>query len=148
MCLACMVGSQLCPLAARRVVEQECEACSHRGLQPGCSRCASHPALAPPSACCSTLYKLLRCTCLHCFKLRMAGGEVERFRRRLQVRVSGCLLAVEGWTSGLQQPQKGGGVERFRRRLQVCSMGRQAAAELLSEGRPAEAQDCPQRCCL
>lgn len=45
--------------------------------------CTAWPAAALPSR--STLYKLLRCTCLHCFKLRMAGGEVERFRRRLQL---------------------------------------------------------------
>lgn len=33
----------------------------------------------------SQLYKLLRCTCLHCFKLKMSGADVERFRRRLEL---------------------------------------------------------------
>ena len=63
--------------------------------------CRSHPAPLPAwLPACSTLYKLLRCTCLHCFKLRMAGGEVERFRRRLQLLSQGRLVEASNLVVG------------------------------------------------
>ncbi len=57
----------------------------------------------------STLYKLLRCTCLHCFKLRMAGGEVERFRRRLQLLSQGRLVEAQNMVVGTSAAAKKAG---------------------------------------
>lgn len=67
---------------------------------------APRPNIPPP---CSTLYKLLRCTCLHCFKLRMAGGEVERFRRRLQLLSQGRLVEAQSLVVGTSAAAKKAG---------------------------------------
>lgn len=65
--------------------------------------------LCPHQPPCSTLYKLLRCTCLHCFKLRMAGGEVERFRRRLQLLSQGRLVEASDLVVGTSAAAKKAG---------------------------------------
>jgi DNA-directed RNA polymerase I subunit RPA1 len=59
----------------------------------------------------STLYKLLRCTCLHCFKFRMAGGEVERFRRRLELLSAGRLVEAQALVLGSSAAAKKAGGE-------------------------------------
>ncbi|PSC74762.1 beta and beta-prime subunits of DNA dependent RNA-polymerase [Micractinium conductrix] len=56
-----------------------------------------------------TLYKLMRCTCLHCFKFRMAGGEVERFRRRLQLLSQGRLVEAQNLVVGTSAAAKKAG---------------------------------------
>lgn len=33
--------------------------------------------------CCRMMFKLLRCTCLHCFHLKMDQAVLARYRRRL-----------------------------------------------------------------
>ena len=57
----------------------------------------------------STLYKLLRCTCLHCYKFRMAGGEVERFRRRLELLSAGRLVDASNLVVGTSAAAKRAG---------------------------------------
>ncbi|KAI3425875.1 hypothetical protein D9Q98_007848 [Chlorella vulgaris] len=58
-----------------------------------------------------TLYKLLRCTCLHCFKFRMVGAEVERFRRRLQLLSQGRLVEAQDLIVGTSAAAKKAGGE-------------------------------------
>ena len=47
-----------------------------------------------------TLYKLLRCTCLHCFRLKMREEEVERYRARLALLAAGRLVEAMQLTLG------------------------------------------------
>jgi hypothetical protein len=54
----------------------------------------------PPSFARRTLYKLLRCTCLHCFKLRMAEKEVQRYVARLTLLLQGRLTEAQGIVTG------------------------------------------------
>ena len=58
-----------------------------------------------------TLYKLLRCTCLHCFKFRMGGGEIERYRRRLELLSQGRLQEAQALTVGSSAAAKRTGGE-------------------------------------
>eukprot|EP00887_Chlorella_sp_A99_P007930 scaffold12.g7930.t1 len=58
-----------------------------------------------------TLYKLLRCTCLHCFEFRMAGAEVERFRRRLELLSQGRLVDAQAVLVGTSATAKRKGGE-------------------------------------
>lgn len=52
----------------------------------------------------------MRCTCLHCFALRMRGAEVERFRRRLELLSQGRLVEAQGLVVGTSaSAQKQGG---------------------------------------
>ncbi|KAK9816421.1 hypothetical protein WJX72_000053 [[Myrmecia] bisecta] len=54
-----------------------------------------------------TLYKLLRCTCLQCFRLKMAENEVEKFRRKLELLFQGRLVeAAEIFIGGGQNVKK------------------------------------------
>ena len=48
---------------------------------------------------CRTLYKLLRCVCLHCFKFRMAAEEVERYGQRLALLGEGRLVEASQVTT-------------------------------------------------
>lgn len=91
--------------------------------------CPTRPAPPPP---CSTLYKLLRCTCLHCFKFRMAGGEVERFRRRLQLLSQGRLVEAQNLVVGTSAAaKKTGGQGRGRWRGRHAARRVRCAASLL-----------------
>ena len=38
------------------------------------------------------MFKLLRCTCLHCFALKMEAEELGRYRRRLALLAEGRLI--------------------------------------------------------
>ncbi|KAL4526208.1 hypothetical protein Ndes2437B_g07463 [Nannochloris sp. 'desiccata'] len=58
-----------------------------------------------------TLYKLLRCTCLHCFKFRMAGAEVERYRRKLELLSQGRLREAQALVVGSSAAAKRSGGE-------------------------------------
>lgn len=55
----------------------------------------SHPIHLPFSNS-RTLYKLLRCSCLHCFKVRMADAEVQRYITRLTLLLQGRLTEAQG----------------------------------------------------
>ena len=55
-------------------------------------RLALHATQAPRHDLCRTLYKLLRCVCLHCFKFRMAAEEVARYEKRLALLGEGRLV--------------------------------------------------------
>ena len=59
-----------------------------------------------------TLYKILRCTCLHCFKFRMSGAEVEKFRRRLQLLSQNRLIEASALsvTTSTAAKKAGGGL--------------------------------------
>ena len=46
------------------------------------------------------MYKLLRCTCLHCFALKMDADEVARYRRRLELLAEGRLVEAAEQLSG------------------------------------------------
>ncbi len=46
------------------------------------------------------MYKLLRCTCLHCFALKMDADEVARYRRRLELLAEGHLVEAAEQVSG------------------------------------------------
>ncbi len=46
------------------------------------------------------MYKLLRCTCLHCFALKMDADEAGRYRRRLELLAQGRLVAAAEQVSG------------------------------------------------
>ena len=48
---------------------------------------------------CRTLYKLLRCVCLHCFKFRMAAEEVQRYEKRLALLGEGRLVEASRVTT-------------------------------------------------
>ena len=49
---------------------------------------------------CRHMYKLLRCTCLHCFALKMDADEVARYRRRLELLAEGRLVEAAEQVSG------------------------------------------------
>ena len=46
------------------------------------------------------MYKLLRCTCLHCFALKMDADEAGRYRRRLELLAQGRLVEAAEQVSG------------------------------------------------
>ncbi|CAL8467924.1 g7462 [Coccomyxa elongata] len=49
----------------------------------------------------TTMYKLLRCTCLNCFKLKMLEAEVEQYRTKLELLTEGRLVeAMQIMTGG------------------------------------------------
>lgn len=63
--------------------------------------------------CCRTLYKLLRCACLHCFKLRMADKEVQRYVARLTLLLQGRLTEAQRiQISGAGSAKKAGDGEK------------------------------------
>ena len=55
-----------------------------------------------PDCCraCRHMYKLLRCTCLHCFSLKMDADEAGRYRRRLELLAQGRLVEAAEQVSG------------------------------------------------
>ena len=54
----------------------------------------------PTVRCRRHMYKLLRCTCLHCFALKMDADEVARYRRRLELLAEGRLVEAAEQVSG------------------------------------------------
>lgn len=76
-----------------------------------------------------TLYKLMRCTCLHCFKLRMAGGEVERFRRRLQLLSQGRLVEAQNLVVGTSALAKKTGGELIDEAMGLADLDGGAASQ-------------------
>lgn len=50
--------------------------------------------------CCRTMYKLLRSTCLHCFCLKMAQKEVDKYTERLSLLAQGKLTEAAAVTTG------------------------------------------------
>ncbi|KAL4436828.1 hypothetical protein ABPG75_003967 [Micractinium tetrahymenae] len=76
-----------------------------------------------------TLYKLLRCTCLHCFKFRMAGGEVERFRRRLQLLSQGRLVEAQNMVVGTSAAAKKTGGEMIDDAMEMDDLDSGAAKQ-------------------
>ena len=57
-------------------------------IRPDCCRARRH------------MYKLLRCTCLHCFSLKMDADEAGRYRRRLELLAQGRLVEAAEQVSG------------------------------------------------
>ncbi len=49
---------------------------------------------------CRTMYKLLRSTCLHCFQLKMAQKEVDKYTERLQLLAKGQLTEAAAVLTG------------------------------------------------
>lgn len=46
------------------------------------------------------MFKLLRCTCLHCFSLKMEAEELGRYRRRLALLAAGRLVEAAALETG------------------------------------------------
>lgn len=49
---------------------------------------------------CRTMYKLLRSTCLHCFQLKMAQKEVDKYTERLTLLAKGKLIEAAAVMTG------------------------------------------------
>jgi DNA-directed RNA polymerase I subunit RPA1 len=58
----------------------------------------------------ATLIKVLRASCLHCFRLRMAEAEAERFRARLELLAAGRLAEAAALALGSSAAAKRAGV--------------------------------------
>ena len=56
-----------------------------------------------------TLYKIMRSTCLHCYKFRMSGIEMERFSSRFDLLKSGNLVEALGLVIGSSSASKKSG---------------------------------------
>ncbi|KFM27291.1 DNA-directed RNA polymerase I subunit rpa1 [Auxenochlorella protothecoides] len=79
------------------------ERCTTCGLTADCPGHFGHVELAVPvynPLVFGTLYKLLRCACLHCFKMRMASKEVQRYVARLSLLLEGRLAEAQGINVG------------------------------------------------
>ena len=49
---------------------------------------------------CRTMYKLLRSTCLHCFQLKMAQKDVDKYTQKLQLLAKGKLTEAAAVMTG------------------------------------------------
>ena len=64
------------------------------------SGCPVNAAVCAPFAARRMMFKLLRCTCLHCFCLKMDSEALGRYRRRLALLLEGRLVEAAGAAGG------------------------------------------------
>ena len=109
-----------------------------------------------------TMYKLLRCTCLHCFHLKMPQKEVERYQRRLHLLLEGRLIEAAEMSSGSSSMSKQlqglgadinegleGSVGPEDDSSDYSGKGTDSAAGLPREGRRPKAASCAcHGCCV
>ncbi|KAK9909518.1 hypothetical protein WJX75_003467 [Coccomyxa subellipsoidea] len=114
----------------------------------------------------TTMYKLLRCTCLNCYKLKMLQAEVEQYRRKLELLAEGKLVEamrvvtggssatakavgkiggddVEGGLDLMDIDPKEAGAEQARLAAKLAGLGDTEAAERRSSHAAASTSAAP-----